>query len=143
MNGIKADPRTYRVGRIRFDSLMARFANELAHTWKPEHRRLAEGHGLRYPRDLSDTRRALLKRWSHKLVVPSDRVTSSCAKFSAPYFHVPRRAANGRRCLRNLAPKCARHYYFMHSTGSARTPHSTTNTTPQRASRPHAKRRAR
>ena len=31
-------------------------------TWEPEHRRAAEGHGLRYPTDLSDARWPLLNR---------------------------------------------------------------------------------
>jgi len=79
-----------------------------AEMWKPEHRRAAVRHGLRYPSDLTDAEWVLVE----PMIPPAKRggrdARRMFARFSTQSSTCSRPVANGRRCRRTCRRKARR-----------------------------------
>ena len=81
--------------------------------WKPEHRRSAERHGLRYPSDLSGAEWALVE----PLIPPSRRGGRprgvNVREVLNAIFYVLSTGCQWKALPKDLPPKSTAHYYFM------------------------------
>src|SRR5471032_1517697 len=81
--------------------------------WKPEHRRAAERHGLRYPSDLSDAEWALVE----PLIPPARRGGRprdvNVREVLNAIFYVLSTGCQWKALPKDLPPKSTAHYYFM------------------------------
>jgi transposase len=81
--------------------------------WKPEHRRAAIGHGLRYPSDMSDAEWTLIaptippaKRGGRRREIDVREVLNAI-------FYVLSTGCQWKALPKDLPPKSTVHYYFM------------------------------
>ena len=81
--------------------------------WKPEHRRAAERHGLRYPSDLTDAEWALIT----PLIPPARRGGRprdvNVREVLNAIFYVLSTGCQWKALPKDLPPKSTAHYYFM------------------------------
>jgi len=81
--------------------------------WKPEHRRAAERHGLRYPSDLTDAEWSLIA----PMIPPARRGGRprdvNVREVLNAVFYVLSTGCQWKALPKDLPPKSTAHYYFM------------------------------
>src|ERR1700722_16037841 len=81
--------------------------------WKPEHRRAADRHGLRYPSDLSDGEWALIKPGIPPAKRGGRRREVSVREVLNAFFYVLSTVCQWQALPKDLPPKSTAHCYFM------------------------------
>jgi len=81
--------------------------------WKPEHRRAAERHGLRYPSDLSDSEWALIEAAIPPAKRGGRRREVNVREVLNAIFYVLSTGCQWQALPKDLPPKSTAHSYFM------------------------------
>jgi transposase len=81
--------------------------------WKPEHRRAADRHGLRYPSDLSDSEWALIEPAIPPAKRGGRRREVNVREVLNAIFDVLSTGCQWQALPKNLPPKSTAHSYFM------------------------------
>jgi transposase len=81
--------------------------------WKPEHRRAAERHGLRYPSDLSDSEWALIEPAIPPAKRGGRRREVNVREVLNAIFYVLSTGCQWQALPKDLPPKSTAHSYFM------------------------------
>src|SRR6195256_98578 len=81
--------------------------------WKPEHRRAADRHGLRYPSDLSDSEWALIEPAIPPAKRGGRRREVNVREVLNAIFYVLSTGCQWQALPKDLPPKSTAHYYFM------------------------------
>jgi transposase len=81
--------------------------------WKPEHRRAADRHGLRYPSDLSDSEWALIEPAIPPAKRGGRRREVNVREVLNAIFYVLSTGCQWQALPKDLPPKSTAHSYFM------------------------------
>src|SRR4030081_2535524 len=81
--------------------------------WKPEHRRAADRHGLRYPSDLSDSEWALIEPAIPPAKRGGRRREVNVREVLNAIFYVLSTGCQWQALPKDLPPKSTVHFYFM------------------------------
>ena len=81
--------------------------------WKPEHRRAADRHGLRYPSDLSDSEWALIEPAIPPAKRGGRRREVNVREVLNAIFYVLSTGCQWKALPKDLPPKSTAHSYFM------------------------------
>jgi transposase len=81
--------------------------------WKPEHRRAADRHGLRYPNDLSDSEWALIEPAIPPAKRGGRRREVNVREVLNAIFYVLSTGCQWQALPKDLPPKSTAHSYFM------------------------------
>src|SRR5438067_9998109 len=81
--------------------------------WKPEHRRAADRHGLRYPSDLSDSEWALIEPAIPPAKRGGRRREVNVREVLNAIFYVLSTGCQRQALPKDLPPKSTAHSYFM------------------------------
>src|ERR1044071_3473196 len=81
--------------------------------WKPEHRRAADRHGLRYPSDLSDSEWALIEPAIPPAKHGGRRREVNVREVLNAIFYVLSTGCQWEALPKDLPPKSTAHSYFM------------------------------
>jgi transposase len=81
--------------------------------WKPEHRRAADRHGLRYPSDLSDSEWALIEPAIPPAKHGGRRREVNVREVLNAIFYVLSTGCQWQALPKDLPPKSTAHSYFM------------------------------
>src|SRR5215216_4807667 len=108
--------------------------------WKPEHRRAADRHGLRYPSDLSDSEWALIEPAIPPAKRGGRRREVNVREVLNAIFYVLSTGCQWQALPKDLPPKSTAHSYFMLWVWTARRGASITPCTWRRASARDARR---
>jgi transposase len=81
--------------------------------WKPEHRRAADRHGLRYPSDLSDSEWALIEPAIPSAKHGGRRREVNVREVLNAIFYLLSTGCQWQALPKDLPPKSTAHSYFM------------------------------